>query len=229
MADNLTGYVALTSGLNELYNEKSRASILLEGVIESKYREIDVSKYGDYIFYNGSLEEKYGVYDLVKAFNALNRNGLKLVITGYHSFEEARFKKAIESNPNIIYLGMSNVDEILSLENGSLLNINPRPYTEDFDRYLIPVNMLDYLSSSSIAVSVKNSKLQKYFEEDCIWVNSSDVEDLVDGINRALNLKKDERNKMIKNAINDVNKTYSMAAVNKKLILFLKQFLKQKD
>ena len=89
--------------------------------------------------------------------------------------------------------------------------------------------MLDYLSSSSIAVSVKNSKLQKYFEEDCIWVNSSDVEDLVDGINRALNLKKDERNKMIKNAINDVNKTYSMAAVNKKLILFLKQFLKQKD
>ena len=229
MADNLTGYITLTSGLNELYNEKSRASTLLEGVIEAKYKEIDTSKYGQYLFYNGSLEEKYGVYDLINAFNVLNREDLKLVITGYHSFEEERFKKAIASNPNIIYLGMSNVDEILSLENHSLININPRPYSEDFDRYLIPVNMLDYLSSDSISVSVKNSKLQKYFEEDCIWINSSDLDDLLEGINKALSLSKEERTKMIKNAVNDVNKYFSMSVVNKKLILFLKQFLKQKD
>ena len=124
---------------------------------------------------------------------------------------------------------MSNVDEILSLENHSLININPRPYSEDFDRYLIPVNMLDYLSSDSISVSVKNSKLQKYFEEDCIWINSSDLDDLLEGINKALNLSKEERTKMIKNAVNDVNKYFSMSVVNKKLILFLKQFLKQKD
>ena len=228
MADNLTGYIALTSGLNELYNEKSRASILLEGVVESKFKEIDTSKYGQYLFYNGSLEEKYGVYDLVKAFNALENKDLKLVITGYHSFEEEKFKKAIESNENIIYLGMSNADEILALENGSIANINPRPYTEDFDRYLIPVNMLDYLNSNSIAVSVRNSKLQKYFPDDCIWVDSSDTEDLVNGINAALKLN-GEREKMIKKANADVVKAYSMPAINKRLILFLKQFLKQKE
>ena len=228
MADNLTGYIALTSGLNELYNEKSRASILLEGIVESKIKEIDTSKYGQYLFYNGSLEEKYGVFDLIKAFNALENKELKLVITGYHSFEEEKFKKAIESNENIIYLGMSNADEILALENGSVANINPRPYTEDYDRYLIPVNMLDYLNSNSIAVSVKNNKLQKHFPDDCIWVNSSDTEDLVNGINAALKLN-GEREKMIKKANADVIKAYSMPVVNKRLILFLKQFLKQKE
>ena len=229
MSDDLSGYITLTSGLNELYNENSRASILLEGVIESKFKEVDVSQYDKYLFYNGSLEEKYGIYDLINAYNALNRDDLKLVIAGYHSFEENRFKKAVESNPNIIYVGMSNADEILSLERGALLNINPRPYSEDFDRYLIPVNMLDYLSSNSLTVSVKNSKLQKYFDDDCIWVNSSDTEDLVAGINKALALSEEERAKMIKKATNDMNKAYSMAVVNKKLILFLKQFLKQKD
>ena len=228
MADNLTGYITLTSGLNELYNEKSRASILLEGIVESKIKEIDTSKYGQYLFYNGSLEEKYGVFDLIKAFNALENKELKLVITGYHSFEEEKFKKAIESNENIIYLGMSNADEILALENGSVANINPRPYTEDYDRYLIPVNMLDYLNSNSIAVSVKNNKLQKHFPDDCIWVNSSDTEDLVNGINAALKLN-GEREKMIKKANADVIKAYSMPVVNKRLILFLKQFLKQKE
>ena len=229
MADDLSGYIAMTSGLNDLYNERSRASLILEGVNESKYKEFDTKKYGKYIFYNGSLEEKYGVYDLIKAFNELNRDDLKLVITGYHNFEESKFSSAIMGNPNIIHLGMLDADKILSLENGALMNVNPCPYTEDFDRYLIPVNMLDYLASNTITVSVKNNRLQKYFDEDCIWVNSSDEEDLVNGMKKALDMKKDEKNRIVKKATMDMNKNYSMAIVNKKIILFLKQFLKQKD
>ena len=229
MADDLSGYIAMTSGLNDLYNERSRASLILEGVNESKYKEFDTKKYGKYIFYNGSLEEKYGVYDLIKAFNELNREDLKLVITGYHNFEESKFSSAIMGNPNIIHLGMLDADKILSLENGALMNVNPCPYTEDFDRYLIPVNMLDYLVSNTITVSVKNNRLQKYFDEDCIWVNSSDEEDLVNGMKKALDMKKDEKNRIVKKATMDMNKNYSMAIVNKKIILFLKQFLKQKD
>lgn len=229
MADDLSGYIAMTSGLNDLYNERSRASLILEGVNESKYKEFDTKEYGKYIFYNGSLEEKYGVYDLIKAFNELNREDLKLVITGYHNFEESKFSSAIMGNPNIIHLGMLDADKILSLENGAVMNVNPCPYTEDFDRYLIPVNMLDYLASNTITVSVKNNRLQKYFDEDCIWVNSSDEEDLVNGMKKALDMKKDEKNKIVKKATMDMNKNYSMAIVNKKIILFLKQFLKQKD
>ena len=229
MADDLSGYIAMTSGLNDLYNERSRASLILEGVNESKYKEFDTKKYGKYIFYNGSLEEKYGVYDLIKAFNELNREDLKLVITGYHNFEESKFSSAIMGNPNIIHLGMLDADKILSLENGAVMNVNPCPYTEDFDRYLIPVNMLDYLASNTITVSVKNNRLQKYFDEDCIWVNSSDEEDLVNGMKKALDMKKDEKNRIVKKATMDMNKNYSMAIVNKKIILFLKQFLKQKD
>ena len=229
MADDLSGYIAMTSGLNDLYNERSRASLILEGVNESKYKEFDTKKYGKYIFYNGSLEEKYGVYDLIKAFNELNREDLKLVITGYHNFEESKFSSAIMGNPNIFHLGKLNADKILSLENGALMNVNPCPYTEDFDRYLIPVNMLDYLASNTITVSVKNNRLQKYFDEDCIWVNSSDEEDLVNGMKKALDMKKDEKNRIVKKATMDMNKNYSMAIVNKKIILFLKQFLKQKD
>ncbi len=229
MADDLSGYIAMTSGLNDLYNERSRASLILEGVNESKYKEFDTKQFGKYIFYNGSLEEKYGVYDLIKAFNELNREDLKLVITGYHNFEESKFSSAIMGNPNIIHLGMLDSDKILSLESGALLNVNPCPYTEDFDRYLIPVNMLDYLASNTITVSVKNNKLQKYFDEDCIWVNSSDEEDLVNGMKKALEMKREEKNKITKKATMDMNKAYSMPVINKKIILFLKQFLKQKD
>ena len=229
LADDLSGYIAMTPGLNDLYNEQSRASMILEGILENKFNEIDVSQYGKYIFYNGSLEEKYGLYDLIKAYNGLNRSDIKLLISGYHNFEEKKLLKVIEGNPDITYLGMLNVDEMLSYENHSLMNINPRPYSEDYDRYLIPVNMLDYLGSHSITVSVKNSKLQPNFNDDCIWVNSSEKEDLLAGILKALSLSEEEREQIIKKANADVNKLYSMTAVNHKTILFLKQFLKQKD
>lgn len=229
LADDLSGYIAMTPGLNDLYNEKSRASMILEGIQDNKFNEIDVSSYGKYIFYNGSLEEKYGLYDLIKVFNTLNLPDTKLLIAGYHNFEEKKFTKVLEGNPDIIYLGMLKVDEMLSFANHSLLNINPRPYSEDYDRYLIPVNMIDYLSSNSITVSVKNSKLQPYFDDCCIWVKSSDKDDLAEGIQKALALTMEQREKMIKKANAEASKLYSMTAVNHKTILFLKQFLKQKD
>ncbi len=229
LADDLSGYIAMTAGLNDLYNEQSRASMIMEGILDDKYNKIDVSKYGKYIFFNGSLEEKYGVFDLIKAYKELHNPDVKLIISGYHNLEEKKFYKAIENNPTIIFLGMLNSDEVASFENNALVNINPRPYTEDYDRYLIPVNMIDYLGSNAITVSVKNKKLQQYFENDCIWVSSSDEVDLVNGLNKALKMKKDEREQMIKSANTDVNKLYSMTAVNRRTILFLKQFLKQKE
>ena len=228
LADNLSGYITLTSGLNELFNKNNRANLTIEGIVENKYKQSDVSQYGKYAFSYGNLEEKYGVYDLIKAFIALDNKDINLVIAGYHGNTE-KINKLIKDHDNIKFLGMVQNDLALSLENGSLFNINQRPYTEDFDRYLIPWNVLDYLNSNSITVSVKNSKLKKYFDEDIIWMDSNETEDLVEGMNRALKIKGEEREQLIKKASTNVNKLYSMSAVNHKVILFLKQFLKQKD
>lgn len=228
MADDLSGYITLTSGLNELFNQHNRANMTLEGVLENKFKEHDVSEYGRYIFYNGNLETKFGIYDLINAFNELHDPDLKLVITGYHE-DKKKLEKAIQDNDKIINLGMVDIDLVLSLENGSIANISPRPYSEDFDRYLIPNHVVDYLGSKSLTVSVKNSKLQPSFAEGAIWVDSSEKEDLVDGIQKALNMGPNERAQTIKKANMEANKQYSMGVVNRKLIFFLKQFLKQRD
>ena len=228
LADNLSGYITLTSGLNELFNQNNRANLTLEGILENKYKKSDVSEFGKYIYYYGSLEENYGVYELIKAFNELNNPNINLVIAGYHGKAD-KINKAINGNDHIKNLGMISSDYSLSLENGSLFNINPRPYSEDYDRYLIPCNVINYLGSDSLTVSVRNSKLQKYFEEDAIWIKTGEVEDLIDGINKALTMKEEERKVLIKKANMDANKLYSMSIINHKIILFLKQFLKQRD
>ena len=228
MADNLSGYISLTSGLNELFNQYNRANLTIEGVLENKYKEVSVKEYGKYIYYYGGLEEQYGVYDLIKAFIELDNNDISLVIAGYHANND-KITKAIKGHDNIKYLGMISNDLSLSLANNSLLNIDPRPYSEDYDRYLIPCNVIDYLNSNSLTVSTRNSKLQKYFMDDAIWLNTGEVEDLLEGMKKALAMEKDEKASLIKKANADSNKLYAMSVINHKVILFLKQFLKQRD
>lgn len=227
-ATDLSGYISLTTGLNELFNKGNRANISFEGILDEKYQKTDFSGYGKYIYYDGNLDENYGVYNLIKAFKELNNSSLSLVISGYHP-KEALIQKAIDGCRNIQYLGLLHNDEVLSLTNQSLININPRPYSEDFDRYMIPDDLVDYLGSSSITLSVKNRHFRKSFENDVIWIDSNDVEDLVNGLKKALSLTKENRNSMIKKANADAEKLYSMNTINRRIFLFLKQFLKQKE
>ena len=227
-ATNLSGFISLTPGLNELFNKYNRANMTFEGILDNKYQKIDASRYGKYLFYDGSLEEKYGIYDLIKAFEGLSNKEYKLLISGYHK-NENKLNKAIGNNDNIIFLGNLQNDEVLSLANNSVVNVNPLPYSEDYDRYMIPDNIVDYFASNSITLSVRNRHFKKYFENDAIWVNSSDTTDLLSGLKIALNLSLEERTTMIKKANADANKLFSMEMINHRVILFLKQFLKQKE
>ncbi|HHT67032.1 MAG TPA: glycosyltransferase [Erysipelotrichaceae bacterium] len=228
-AEDLSGFIASTYELNDLFNKGHRAYLTFSGILENKYQEVDCSKYGKYFYYDGNLDEKFGIYDLIEAFKSLNLEDIKLLISGYHVKEE-KLSEAIENNSNIIYLGKQNVDTVLSLINNAIININPRPYSEDYDRYLIPDNLIDYLDSdNALIVSVKNHRLNKDFSDNVIWVNSSDIDDLVKGIQDCLNLDSNQRDIMVRRAKTDANRLFSMSAINKKTIAFLRLFLKQKE
>ena len=232
LAGNLTGYIALTSSLNTLYNKYDRANLVFEGVLDDTVSKAKENKYGDYIFYNGSLDPRDGVDELMLAFNRLNNQNLKLLISGYYSDEEV--EKTAKNNTSIINLGNIPSDEVIALANNSKLNVNPLPFSEDTDRYFVPSNLVDYFNSNSIVLSVRNRRFKKYFENDAIWVDSEETTEgltnnLLEGIKAALSLNKENRADIIKKANADVNKLYSMSVINRRTILFLKQFLKQKE
>ncbi|NLB49082.1 MAG: glycosyltransferase [Erysipelotrichia bacterium] len=225
-AKNLSGYLTTTPGLNNLFNRHSRPSLVFSGILENKYQEIDCSQYGHYFYYDGNLSEKYGIYNLISAFKKLNLGTIKLIISGYHSNEE-KLKKIIADVPNIVYLGSPNNDIVLSLINDALININPRPFSEDFDRYLIPDNLIDYLGADkALTLTVRNNRLEKDFKEAVVWIDSSEVEGLTNGIKACLSLTDRQKEHMIRRAKTDAVKLFSMATINRKAIAFLKQFLK---
>ena len=228
LAENLSGYITLTQGLNTLYNTYNRANLSFEGVLDDNVVINKENEYGDYIFFNGSLEPNHGIVQLILAFRELDNPKLKLIISGYYPDNETLIR-VIHNNQNVINLGNIPSDEVISLASHSLLNVNPLPFTEDFDRYYVPANLVDYFNSNSIVVSVRNRQFMKSFKDDAIWVEDCEIYDLLKGLKAGLSLNKENRAEMIKKANADVNKLYSMSVINRRTILFLKQFLKQKE
>lgn len=173
------GYLALTNELNELYNPKAKPNLIIEGLVEDR----DVSAPFDtdvkYFFFGGALLPRYGIYELIKAFNEFHKDfeDYYLIIAGHHANKD-QLMKAINGNTNIRFLNMIPVSEVLMYESSAVANINPRPFSEDLDRYSIPSKTIEYLVSGRPTISVKNSKLAKYFLEEIVWAKSSSSEDL---------------------------------------------------
>ena len=208
-------FIALTPKINELYNLNNKPFILIDGITESNIKHnqsihIDT----DYIYFGGSLMRKYGVYNLIEAFESLKRDDLKLVICGHH--EENDLKETIKGK-NIEYLGALPYEEICELENNAICAINPRPIDPLIDEYSIPSKTLEYMANGTIAITVKNDLLKDRYSEAILWADSGDANDLEEAIKKALNLSKKERELFIKNSLETVNKFTSFEAINKEV------------
>jgi len=221
LASGLDGYISLTSGLNDLYNSNKSPALIIEGIIEQKPDfKPTANEYGSYFFFGGAMLERYGVYNLIKAYKLLGNCGKKLIICGHH-YDLNRINKEIKDNQNIIFLGMIPVDQVLSLEMNAFANINPRPYTKDLDILSMPSKTIEYLSSGRLTISVKNTKLQSLFSDDAIWANSGSVDDLYLAMKQSMELSTYNKTIIEKSAKQKSIELFSKESINKKISEFL--------
>ena len=225
MAKHLDGTIALTPALNDLYNEKNKPSIVIEGLAEDYLPLPGDNKYGKYLFYSGSLYEKYGIYNLIQAFNELELPDYKLLICGHH--EGKTFLEAIRRKKNIRYLGALTNQECIQLQQNAVANINPRPFNEDLDRFTVPSKMFEYLNSTRPTISTKSSRLMKVFQEDAIWMKTGSVEEIKEALETLLKLDKEDQDYLGKKARDRAQQYYSLTNVGLKLEDFLQTFFKK--
>ena len=226
-AKSLNGYICLTPGLNELFNDQNKPAIIFDGIVENEDVEKKKNPYGKYIFYCGALAERYGIYNFIKFFQVYIKGDVKLVICGHHA-DEQRLNAIASNDSRIVYLGNVLNDEVLSLEAGAWCNINPRPFSEDLDRYSIPSKVLEYLNSGAPTISVKNTRLQKYFNPDAIWIKGSSDEDFVEAFQKLNSFTEVEKQMMVTRAKERVQKYFSVEAINTRLDGFLYLFTRKR-
>lgn len=223
-SDNFNGYISLTQGLNDLYNPQKKPSLIVEGLVENREEKEEKMNEKPYFFFGGALMEKYGVFNLIKAFKRLHDENIDLIICGHHG-DKAKIRDEIGKNTNIKFIGLIPVKEVLKYETNCIATINPRPFSEDLDRYSIPSKTLEYMSAGRPVISVRNSILMEKFPEEIIWINSSEVSDIEKGLKQVLAMSEKEREIFGFESKNRVLKLYSLKSVSTIINNYLKQFI----
>lgn len=177
---DLDGYLSLSDGLLKVFNTHNKPSYIFEGLVE----DTELTKkdpLGEYLFFSGSLYERYGVKTMIDAYLASNIKQ-KLIICGAGPLEQYINEKE-GSDSRLLYLSQLDRNKILSLQQHALANINPRPINEKLDEESIPSKLLEYFASGVPTLSTKHIKLYKLFKDDVMWFNDGSYESLLQGFN----------------------------------------------
>ncbi len=223
-------YIALTRELNDLYNTNNKPYLVNEGIVEEKHTFKKDKLAIKYFFFAGAIMERYGIYNLIEAFKKINIKypNYYLLIAGHHADEQYLFNK-IKDCHNIRYLYTLSYDDVLYYEKYAVANINPRPFSEDLDHFSIPSKTLEYSCSGAITISVKNSKLIKYFPQEIVWCKSSNIDDLYEAMEKVITNDDDLNKEIATKAKEIVLDNFSLEAVNKKVNDFLDKVFKDEQ
>ena len=169
------GFIALSTGLNELANKKAKPSYVFSGFAE----EITIDKplvKEPYFFCCGALYERYGILKMIEAFKQITTKH-QLLIAGHGPMIE-KIRQVEKDDPRIRYVGLLSREQVLNYESHSDLNINPRLFNEDLDKYSVPSKVLEYLSSGVPLLSTIHTTLHQEFCGEAIWIKDGTSEEL---------------------------------------------------
>ena len=219
------GYICVTNSIKDIFNSTDKPSIVINGILDNAIVKSIDNEYGRYFLFAGNLMNKYGLYSLIDAFKEIEDKNIKLLLCGHHANEKL-LKQAIKDDERIIYLGQLTVEKTQQLEINAFANINPTPFSEDLDRFNFPGKVIEYLGSGAMTISTKNTTLLKQFPNEIIWCKNGEKEDLKFGLERALSLTLEERNRLGKIAKEKVKELYSFNNLKPAFKDFVNQFVK---
>lgn len=212
-------FVLLTEAMSELYDFKDRY-VVSEGIAnESQYTVIPDSNMFT-IAYTGTLNERYGIRDLLDGFMLTEIEGAKLIICG-DGDSKGYVEECALSDKRIIYRGATLPDEALEIQRQSDVLINPRMNNEEFVKYSFPSKILEYMSAGRVVLSYKLSSFTDKYDKYLDYIQgptANPAENIARAINDIYTMPKAERIKRGRNNYLFTQKNLSAKSVTKRII-----------
>lgn len=218
-------FVLLTEGMSERL-KISVPYIVMEGIAPEShdFNETEISlvfKNEKFIFYSGTLNYKFGIGELLEAFNLINDNDIKLVICGFGQAEE-RIKLSMESDSRILFLGRIDRSDAISLQRKATVLVNPRQNNEEFTKYSFPSKTMEYLASGVPLVAYKLDGIPDEYDKYINYVPDNSSEALALTLSELLKISDDERTQKGLEAKDFVLKNKNRKVQAKKILDFIK-------
>lgn len=191
----IDSYVLLTEQMAGFLKIDKKYTVV-EGISTDVFTNIIINKKEDnkkYILYTGTLNEKYGVLDLVEAFNQINRQEYRLILCGSGDSEN-KIKQYAKSDDRIIYKGQIKREDVLKLQMEATVLINPRKNDEEYTKYSFPSKILEYLSSGTPVIAYKLDGIPDEYDNYIYYINGDKTENIASKIIEVCEKSQEERN-----------------------------------
>ena len=151
------------------------------------------------IVYTGTLNKKFGIINLIKAFCEINDPDLSLQICGRGDAIED-IKEYLKKDSRIHYLGQLSNDDSIKLQRRATILVNPRPNNEEFTKYSFPIKNMEYLLSGKPVIAFKLDGIPEEYSNYIFYFENNTISAMKDKIIEIINLSEKERFEFGKNA-----------------------------
>lgn len=185
-------FVLLTNQMAE-YLKVDKPFCVMEGISspESKGTAYQLQNKKT-ILYTGTLHKKFGIMNLVEAFQQIKDTDYELVICGVGDSEDA-IKKAAQKDKRICFLGKLPREQVLAWQSKATVLVNPRQNNEEFTKYSFPSKTMEYLSSGVPLVAYKLDGIPDEYDPYIFYVNENSISCLANTVRRVCEMPESER------------------------------------
>ena len=174
------------------YLNIDRPYCVMEGIASESPKANVEEKREKTILYTGTLHQKFGVMNLVKAFGQIENPNYRLVICGIGDSEKA-IQEAAEKDSRISFLGQLPRREVLEWQSKATVLVNPRQNNEEFTKYSFPSKTMEYLSSGIPVVAYKLDGIPDEYDAYIQYVEDDSIESLKKKLIEVCELSDEER------------------------------------
>jgi glycosyltransferase involved in cell wall biosynthesis len=218
----IDSFVLLTESMKQVLKVGDRPYIVIEGVVNTSEiftGRTDIKEEGiQTVVYTGTLNKKFGVVNLIKAFHAIDNENTVLKICGRGDSEDF-IREYAKRDDRIHFLGQLSNDEAVKLQKSATVLVNPRQNNEEFTKYSFPSKNMEYLLSGNPVIAYKLDGIPNEYDDYSFYVKDNSLECFSNRISEVLNLTNEERYEFGKKArefvmINKSNNEASLKLFN---------------
>lgn len=185
-------FTFLTEAMSEAFNLYKKPYTVVEGMVNLEtLASLKAEKDEQFtLVYTGTLEEKYGILNLVEAMD-LVKSDVRLIICGKGDTER-KVKEAALRNEKIIFKGIVSHGEALSLQGRASILVNPRPNNEEYTKYSFPSKNLEYMMWGKPVLVFKLDGIPEDYDDVFLYFNEAEPKDMARVIDEISLRKKEE-------------------------------------
>lgn len=222
------GYVYLTEAMKDVINPVN-PYIVMEGIADTrnlKNPSLNNKITPRVIMYAGVLNKKFGILDLISAYEEAGLDNTQLWLFGSGDAER-EIKMKTKNNPTIHYGGRISREKVLENERKASLLVNVRNEEDEFTKYSFPSKTIEYMLSGTSFLTSRLSGIPEEYYSHCFLAEDTGTEYLSKLLKNIMDKSDEELMLIGEDAQNFIKENKNSYIQAKRVYLFMDELVKE--